>query len=329
LLLTIFRKSYYIQIGWLLVFGIIFASPSFLFEQTLQESNETIFLKITKFPSLLLNPWIYHSLCWTLLLVLVFYIKALLTKHHLVHHSNFLPALIIIALFGFQHPFSLALISILGLFFMAIAYSYLLQSFEDEKADNSIFSASLMIGIASLFSYHFSLFIILVWISFFVFQNYSWRYFPITIIGLITPYLFLITWLFWTDQMQLLESNYQFIQQHFYSFPKFNSIFEIVTISLLGFFIFISLAQIIPEIPGKIIAIRKKTSLSLWFFLVSLIPFLFSSDIIVKNIVLIPLSGLLGYYLRMVKRKVMVIDFLFTALIIILLFQKYYLIYAG
>lgn len=327
MLLSIFKKSYYIQIVWVVFIGILLAIPSFLYDHTLQGPDHTIFLKITELPAILYINWIYNTLSWLLLFGLAFYVKALLTKHQLVHHLNFLPAIIILALFGFQQPFSYPLTSITCLYFISFAFSFLLKSFQDERPDNSIFSAALLIGIASLLSYNITLFLVLVWISFFVFQNYSWRYLPITIVGFLVPYVFLLTWLYWFDQMSLIEQEYDLYQKQLYIIPHFKNLFDIIIISILGFFIFVSLARIIPEIPGKIISIRKKTSLSLWFLILSLIPFAFSPELITKNIFLIPLSGFLGYYLRLVKRRRIFIDFLFTILIFLLILHKYYSVY--
>lgn len=328
MLLSIFKKSFYIQIVWVIVIGLLLAIPSFLFEHTLHNPSYTLFLKIIELPAFLGIKWLYQSLSWGLLFGLAFYVKALLTRHQLVHHLNFLPAVIILALFGYQQPFSYPLASIISLYFMTFSYSFLLQSFEDENPDNSIFSASLLIGLASLLSYHNSLFLVLVWVSLFVFQNYSWRYLPITLIGFLTPYIFLLTWLYWSDQFFLVQEEYVLYQQHLYELPHFSNLFDIVIISILGFFIFVSLARIVPEIPGKIISIRKKTSLSLWFLFIGSIPFILSPEMITKNILLIPLSGLLGYYLRLVKRRRWLIDFLFTTLITLLILHKFYLVYA-
>lgn len=328
MLLSIFKKSYYIQIVWVVFIGILLAIPSYLQDHTLFESDHTIFLKITTVPDFLHINWIYQSISWLLLFGLAFYVKGLLTKHQLVHHLNFLPAIIILSLFGFQQPFSYPLIGIINLYLIAFAFSFLLQSFEDERPDNSIFSASLLIAIASLLSYSNVLFITLVWMSFFVFQNYSWRYLPITLIGFVTPYIFLFTWLFWLDQLDLIPQELLIIQENIYQFPKLDGLFDIVIMSILGFFIFVSLARILPEISGKIIAIRKKTSLSVWFLIISIIPFILSPEMITKNVILIPLSGFLGYYLRLVKRRRIYIDLLFTILISLLILHKYYSVYA-
>lgn len=328
MLLSLFKKTYFVQISGIIFFAIIMALPGFFQDKTVFWPENTLFLKVSCLhPSLQIN-WLYQSLQFGLLLFLAFYIKLLFSRHQLVHHLNFIPSLLIIAIFNFQQPFEYQLINSISLFLLAFAFSFLLDGFDDEKPDNSLFTASLFISMASFLSYSSVYFIVLVWLSFFVFQIYSWRYLPITLVGLITPYLFLFTWLYWFDKLDLVLIEWNQISAHLISIPQINSILHIFIFSILGFLILLSLSRIIPEAPGKIIAIRKKTSISLWFLIISLFPFIWSPDFISRNIILIPVAGLVGYYLKTVKTRRFWIDLVFTIFILLLIFNKYYLAYA-
>jgi hypothetical protein len=327
LLLQLFKKSYFIQISWVVFFAIILAIPGFFFQNIGIWPNNTLFFQLVQPPAFLLINWVNQLLFFFLILFLSFYLKVVLTKHHLVHHLNFIPSLLVILLFNFYHEGQFQLIGGINLFLLILAFSHLLESFDNDKPDNNIFSAAFLISIATLLSYTNLVFILIVWLSFFVFQNYSWRYFPITIVGIITPYFFFLTWLFWEDKLMSIENEWYLIIQTIYEIPLFDSLFHIVITSILGFFIFLSLAKIIPETPGKIIAIRKKTSLSLYYLVLSIFPFLFSQDIIVKNIILIPLAGIMGYYLRAVKARRRWIDLLFTIFVILIIGHQYYSLY--
>ena len=328
MLLNLFHKNYFTQISWIVVFAILFAIPDFVQQTGENWSTNTLFLKLSCLHPWLKIHWVYQIIQFLILLSIAFFTKNFLTSHQLVHHSNFLPALLIIALVGFHQLFDFQLLISINLLFMVFYYSFILQSFDDEKPDNTIFSASFFMGLSTLISYNNGAFLILIWISFILFQNYSWRYIPITIVGLVVPYLFLLTYLFWTDQMNLIHLEWEALQNYSYQLPQLKDLFSIIIFSILGFLIFISLSKIIPETSSKIIAIRKKVSFSLWFLLISIIVMLFSNEPIVKNIFLLPLSGLLGYYLRIVKVRRRMIDFIFSLFIMFLLFQKYYQAYA-
>jgi len=328
MLLNLFKKTYIVQISGIIIFAIIMAIPSFFQDETVFWPENTLFLKVSCLhPSLQIN-WLYQGLQFALLLFLVFYVKMLFTRHQLVHHLNFIPSLLIIALFSFQKPFEYQVINTISLTLLAFAFSFLLDGFDDEKPDNSLFTASLFISLSSLLSYSNVYFLVLVWLSFFVFQIYSWRYFPITIVGFITPYLFFFTWLYWFDKLNLVLIEWEQMSDQLISLPQIDSLLNIFIFSILGFLILLSLSKIIPEAPGKIIAIRKKTSISLWFLFISLFPFIWSPDIISRNIILIPVAGLVGYYLKTVKTRRFWIDLAFTVFILLLIFNKYYLAYA-
>lgn len=327
MLLKLFHKNYFAQISWIIIFAILFAIPDFLYKSGEFWSSNTLFLKLSCLHPWLKNHYVYQSLQVLVLIGISFLVKYFLTSHQLVHHSNFLPSLLIIALFGFNQLFDYQLLISLNLLLLVFFYNFILQSFDDDKPDNAIFSASLFMGIATLISYNNVVFLFLIWISFIVFQNYSWRYIPISLTGLIVPYLFFFTYLFWTEQLSLIDTEWNNLQNYTYQLPQLNNLFSIAIFSILGFLIFLSLSKIIPETSSKIISIRKKVSFSLWFLIISIVVMLFSNEPIVKNIFLIPLSGLLGYYLRSVKNKRRLIDMMFSLFILFLLFQKYYFAY--
>ena len=328
MILKLFKQSYFIQISSIFVFAVLLLAPGFLQDGSALLPNNTLFLHYTNLLPLIPTNWIYQIINSILLITLAFYVRSILKHHQLIHSQNLLPVLIFISFFNFQTPYEYQLISILNLFLIALSYKFILQSFEDEKPDYSIFSASLFISLASFFSYANLSLLPLIWISFFVFQNYNWRYFPISIIGLFTPYLFLFTWIYWIDKTDVIIHEWNVAYLHFFQWPQMHGLTNIIISSLIGFFVLSSLAKIIPEIPSKIIAIRKKTSLSLWFLFISLYPFLFIPDSITKNLILIPLLGLLGYYLSRIKTRRIWIDLLFSIFIIFIIFSKYYLLYA-
>ncbi len=307
----------------MIVFAVILAIPGFLQSNTNYIPQTTLFLKLSCiYPWLQIN-WVYQLISNLLLLALAFYIKDVFAKHELVHRQNFLPSLLVLALFNFLHPFQFQLLAVINVFLVAIAFNFLLNSFEDEHPDNSIFSASILVSLATFISYSNLIFFPFIWLSFFVFQNYSLRYLPITIIGLISPYLFLFTWLLWFDKTDLISLEWSLFNEHLYQLTHINGLFNIMILSILAFFTLVSFGKIIPETPSKIIAIRRKTTLSLWFLLFSIFPFVFFPDLISNSLFIIALAGLLGYYLRVIKTRRLWIDFLFSAFIILIIINKY------
>jgi len=139
-ILSLFKKPYFIQISWVVIFAILFAIPGFLQSNTQYIPQTTLFLKlICIYPCLQIN-WVYQFINNLLLLALAFYVKDVFSKNELVHRQNFLPSLLILALFNFLHPFQYQLLAVINIFLITYAFDFLLKSFEDEQPDNSIFS---------------------------------------------------------------------------------------------------------------------------------------------------------------------------------------------
>lgn len=327
MILGLFKKSFFAQITWVILFAIILAIPGFWQSDITYLPESTLFLKLICFFPWLKTIWVYQLTTNLLLVIVAFYLNFALAKHELVHRQNFLPSLLIIALFNLLHPFDYQLLGVINLLIITLAYNFSLKSFDTEKPDNNIFSASILISLATFISYANFIFFPFIWISFFVFKHYSFRFFPMTIIGMIAPYLFFFSWLFWFDKIDLLVLEWDNINGKLFEIIRITGLINIIFMSILGFFVFTSLAKIAPEIPSKIISIRQKTSLSLWLLVFSLYPLLFYPDIISNNYFIIALSGILGYYLRVIKTRRIWIDLLFTSFILLIIFNKY--IYAS
>jgi hypothetical protein len=328
-ILYFFKKSFYGQIALVILFAILFSIPNFVQSNADFWVQNTLFFKISCLAPFLKINWIYQSVVFILVVLFAFYIKDIFTRHQLNHHLNFLPSLLFIALFNFTQPFQYQLIAILNLFLIAFTYSYLLQSFEDHNPNNNYFGAAILISLSSFLGYGNVFMITLVWISFFVFQNYNWRYLPITLIGLVTPYIFLFSYLFWYDFLFLAESEWKFIVSSFLTLNIPKDLFYLIIFGLLSLFLLLSLMKIIPETAGKIISIRKKTSLTLWFLFIGLIAFFLGGQSSGSQLYLIPLVGVVGYYLRTIKKRKIFFDIVLTVFILLLLANKYHLAYAS
>lgn len=329
MILYLFKKSFYGQIALVVLFAILFAIPDFMQDRTLFWPTNTLFLKISCLAPFLKINWIYQTLVLILQVLYAFYVKDLLTRNQLNHHLNFLPALLVIVLFNFLQPFQYQLLNILNLFLITLTFSFLLKSFDDNNPNNSFFGASILIALSSFLGYGNIFMIFLVWISFFVFQNYSWRYMPITLIGLITPYIFLLSYLFWYDLLFAIDMEWKQILKAGFQWSLPQGIFQYIVLGILSFFLLLSLLKIVPEMPGRIISIRKKTSLTLWLLFITLIAFWLGGSSSVSQLYLLPIAAVIGYYLRTIKKRKIFFDIIFTSFILLLLFNKYYLVYAS
>lgn len=323
MVLSLFKKSYFIQISWIIIFSILLTIPSFFQSNTTFIPQSTIFLKLICFYPWFKISWLYQLISYISLLSLAFYIKNFLARNSLISRQNFIPSLVIILLFNIFHPFQYQLLSIIFIFLITIFISFLLNSFEDDNPDNSIFSASIILSLASFFSYSAFLLFPIIWISFFIFKNLRLRYFFMSLVGLIIPYIFLVAYLFWCNKLDLLSAEINTIEKYFFHIYHFTGLLHFIILVLLVFFAFVSLINIIPEISSKLIEIRYKTVLFIWIFAIGLYTFIFYPDTISNSIIIVAFPALLGHYLFSIKKQRLWIDLIFTTLVILIFINRY------
>jgi len=323
MVLSIFKKSYFIQISWIIIFSILLAIPSFFQSYTLFIPKSTIFLKLICFYPWFKISWLYQFVSYLLLLAFSFYFKRFLASNLLISRHNFIPSLLVLLLFNVFHPFQYQVLSIIFIFLLTISISFLLKSSEDEIPDNNIFGAALSLSLASFLSYSAIILFPIIWISFLIFKTLKIRYLFMTLIGLAIPYIFLLTYLFWCDSLDVLFQEINNIETHYFHIYHISGLFNLAILFLLVFFTFLSLSKIISETSSKLIEIRRKTILFLWIFAFGLYTFFFYPDTISNSIIIIAFPAILGHYLIGVKKQRLWIDFIFTILLILIIINRY------
>ena len=63
------------------------------------------------------------------------------------------------------------------------------------------FDSGFLLGLASLVFFPVVFLLLMVWVAFLIHRANSWRNYVVSLMGLLTPYVFLFTWLFWTDSL--------------------------------------------------------------------------------------------------------------------------------
>jgi len=63
------------------------------------------------------------------------------------------------------------------------------------------FDSGFLLGLSSLVFFPVVFLLLLVWVAFLIHRANAWRNYVVSLMGLLTPYVFLFTWLFWTDSL--------------------------------------------------------------------------------------------------------------------------------
>lgn len=166
-----------------------------------------------------------------------------------------------------------------------------------------IFNASFLLGIASLFYSQLVFLILFIWLSIIIHRIVTWRNIAVSLIGITLPYIFMLTWFFYTDTM-LQDSFVLFnsLQIDIVPILLTNPIEIIITIMFLAIII-ISIFGIASSLIEKNINLRRNLTITLFYIaIVFLIILIFSKSYISTLLLSIPSALLLGNWLNNRKK---------------------------
>jgi len=130
---------------------------------------------------------------------------------------------------------------IFAAFFMLIAFERLLFSYKIHKCVSSLFDIGFAIGVATGFYLYSGVFMGFVILSLFVIGRVSLREFLALIMGVLLPVLFIWTYYFYTDQLQLLISKLNYGLSEGLNFIDF-SFYQWIFIGFIAFLYIVGLA---------------------------------------------------------------------------------------
>ncbi len=248
-----------------------------------------------------------------------------LIRNNLVDKNTLIPALILIVFYGHSVSYlSLHPVIFAGLF-MILALNNILSAYSEEQAYEKIFNTGLFISLSSFFYLPAIYLIVFVWFTLIIYSVYQWREWLISIIGLMTPYLFLWVWFFWNDDLDIAFVNYQSFIESFsgfhYDIPAGFMNFAIELIIIL-FFLW-SLFSVFARLGEKQITIRKRYWAVFWMFVITFINFFVSGDFFsaTQAFLMIPMAVFVSGALPDVNRK-WVVEILFGLLVILIVINN-------
>jgi len=261
----------------------------------------------------IINEWIdYNSFLSALVSYLLVLLQGFLLvqfnrKFILINYRTYLPAffyILIASSFVYLQRLNPAII---GTIFMFFSIHFLFNIYRQDYALNKIYLAGFFIALASLFWTPLSIFILLIWISLLILRPFVGREWIVSLLGFLTPYLFVFVYYFvFTDQTQLdlvinsfIESfkihlNLESLHYSFYIFYGF-----LLLIILLASY------TVVKNYQKKKIRNRKYFEINWWIFLISTGLFFFFSKVSYEIIYIlsIPVSFLLTDYFYTVRKN--------------------------
>ena len=192
MLIKIFRSGYSVKIIMFLIISLLLWVPAFISpaeivsESTFGIAYDFLVRQIT------MAPWMAAFFAFVLLIAQAIIFNAVLVQNPLFSKSVFLPALIYVILMSHNPAYLSLHPALFSNFFLILSLKNLYSTYSKTDALREAFNSSFWIAVASLFHLPAASMMLFIWFAFIIFRISAWREWLISIIGFITPYLFLI-----------------------------------------------------------------------------------------------------------------------------------------
>jgi len=250
-----------------------------------------------------LNPWIQQMLAIALFFLTALFINQVGAIHHLTERNSYLTAFFFI-LIGSAAGFLTQMGPFLpATFFFAFFYQKVFDFQNSTKIITTSFDAGLFLGITSLFFPPAILLVLFAWFALLVYQADQWRAYVSVVLGILLPWLFVLSGYFWFNKLP--EALSGFIQYfHFREIMNpFADNMETAMFLLVALIILIAALTIFSKLSSFNISLRQHASVSLWgLFFSLLIVFLFAAPIQVLTLAALPASLIVGTFFSQMKR---------------------------
>lgn len=156
---------------------------------------------------LLANPLFSVIAGFFMAMAQAFFLNYIIYQHQILIKKSWLPALMFVVLSGctpglhWLHPQSVAGIFLLG------SLHLLLGTYRMDKAFGSVFTAGLLLGIASLLYLPSLVFLLFAIIVLILLRPFIWREWIIFIIGMLIPWIYCGVYFFWNDQLDMITQS--------------------------------------------------------------------------------------------------------------------------
>lgn len=256
------------------------------------------------------------------ILAIALYLNHLNTKFIFIAERTYLPSIIYIFIFCsliYKRELIPAMPAAL-LFLMAMERLY--DSYKTEKLSYNVFDAGLLLGIASLFYFNITYFILFIWISLLLIRKFYWREWVFSVLGFTIPYYLVFSYYYLFDhnvRVFLLTIRDNILLHNKLAFTTI----QYASGAFLILIILLASQYIMNVYAAKKIFTRKSYSLFLVIFLIFIAALLSipSASIELITIGAIPLSFLLSHYFIRTYRPRFV-DIVFDIFVIVFIVSQ-------
>jgi hypothetical protein len=259
---------------------------------------------------LIANPLSYYSWLGNLIALLLiigeaFLLNFIVNENEILNKQSFLPALFYIVLMGNNSTMLQLHPLLFSNLFILFAINKLISSYRKDNAYSQAFDAGFLISIASLFYFPYIAFFPILGVGFILFRPFNWREWVISFIGVLVPYLFVLTYYFWNDSLGVFIHDkilFSITSKKIIAAIPSTFYFPMTVGCMIVLF---SLVKLIGGIPGGSQKSKKGIVLSIWLALFASVCIVLSPEIssIYFSPLAIPISVFCANYFLNIKKE--------------------------
>ena len=260
-----------------------------------------------------------------LLIIQAFHINYVATSNAFTERFSALPGLTYIMLMS-SSPSMISLNPILlANLFLIPAMNKLVDVYEEQSIAKELFNSGFLIGLASLFYYPAMILFLALVASVFVYYIVNFRRIFAALLGLITPFAFMMTYFFLSEELLSWYDNLTVVFEPFLILEQEATLYQKIFIAGLAFFSILAFSHLqLVYKAAKPIRARKRITLLFLFFLISVSSYIFSVNYVELHYGLLNITLSIAfavYFYDMRYRKLT--EILFAALMILVLAGRF------
>jgi len=320
-----FKTNHPFLFGLLIIIAIVFWLDGFFFFRQTElyyRNSAPLYLAVSEL--FLSHKFISVLASFFFMLLQAFMFNRVIADKNIVDRNSWLPALMYIVLMSSSfNLFGLQPIWFAN-FFMIIALNKVFEVFNEDSVNIEIFNVGLFISLASLFYYPAILFFILLIAALVVYFQVNLRGILASLAGIVLPWIFVILYYYWFDQ---LDEKLQYLQGISINFDLFSLPITPYGWASTGVIGMIGITAVIRLFLGtlrdKPIRIRKRLQILLIYLLISILSIAFAGSQIQihHGIIVLPLAGIIAGFFQE-NRRALLGEILFSLLLLLLLVGK-------
>lgn len=155
-------------------------------------------------------PFLWGLLSLSLVVGEAFILNHIALQSELISKPSFLTALMYVIFMAAHNSMFTLHPALIANLFLLLSISALSNSYRKVSASSNSFDSGALFAIATLF-YAPSIIMLPVWaLGFFMLRAFNWREWVVFFIGIVVPYLFIFTYYFWVDDLNILFAEQLF-----------------------------------------------------------------------------------------------------------------------